>query len=144
MTNIRSFNRRLGREPILTHQVRCAVTPEDYTKAKALKLTWNRLLSRGINSADVLRDLRTKDLEIYNLKRRSERLDARLQFYINKKNALLQENCKLRCVILDDDVYYAKEEEEFCTFFDNYLANRRQICRKAEASGKDERSKPDK
>ena len=144
MTNIRSFNRKPKKEPLLTHQVRCAVTPEDYTKAKALKLTWDRLLSIGINSVDVLRDLRTKDVEIYNLNRRIEKLDARLQFYINKKNALLQENCKLRCVILDEAVYYAKEDEEFCTFLDNYLANRRQICRKAEASGKDEESQPDK
>ena len=144
MTNIRSFNRKPKKEPLLTHQVHCNVTPEDFTKAKALKLSWNRLLSRGINSADVLRDLRTKDVEIYNLKRRSERLDARLQFYINKKNALLQENCKLRCVILDEAVYYAKEEDEFCTFLDNYLANRSQTCRLAEASERDEESQPDK
>ena len=142
MSNIiQSFDRKPKEEPILTHQVRCAVTPEDFTKAKALKLPWNRLLSRGINSADVLRDLRTKDLEIYNLKRRSERLDARLQFYINKKNALLQENCKLKGVILDDDVYYAKENDEFYTFLFDYQAKYQQLCREVEASERDELSK---
>ena len=144
MTNVRSFNRKPRGEPLLTHQVHCNVTPKDFTKAKTLKLSWNQLLSRGINSTDVLRNLRTKDIEIYNLKQRIEKLTARLQFYNNKKNALLQENCKLRCVILDEAVYYAKERDEFCTFLDNYLANRRQICRLGEASERDETSKPDK
>ena len=144
MTNIRSFNRRPGREPLLTHQVHCNVTPEDFTKAKALKLPWNRLLNIGINSADVLRDLRTKDVEIYNLNRHLERLTARLQFYVNKKNELLQENCKLRCVILDEVVYYAKEEEEFCNFLFDYKFNYHKIYREPEASGKDEESPPDK
>ena len=145
MTNIiQSFNRKPKEEPILTHQIHCNVTPEDFTKAKALKLPWNRLLNMGINSADVLRNLRTKDLEIYNLKRRSERLDARLQFYINKKNALLQENCKLRCVILDKDAYYAKEEEEFSTFLFDYKFNQHKIYCEPEASGRDEESQPDK
>ena len=144
MTNIRSFNRKPKKEPLLTHQVRCNVTPEDYTKAKTLKLNWNRLLSIGINSVSVLGDLRTKDVEIYNLKRRSERLDARLQFYINKKNALLQENCKLRCVILDKDAYYAKEEEEFSTFLFDYKFNHHKIYCEPEASGRDEESQPDK
>ena len=144
MTNVRSFNRKPKKEPLSTHQVHCSVTPKDYTKAKALKLTWNRLLNMGINSADVLRNLRTKDLEIYNLKQRIEKLTARLQFYNNKKNAFLQENCKLRCVILDKDVYYAKEEEEFSTFLFDYKFNHHKIYCEPEASGKDERSKPDK
>ena len=145
MTNIiQSFGGKPKEEPLLTHQVHCNVTPKDYTKAKTLKLSWNQLLSMGINSADVLRNLRTKDLEIYNLKQRIEKLTARLQFNTNKKNALLQENCKLRCVILDKVVYYAKEEDEFRTFLDNYLANRRQICRLGEASERDETSQPDK
>ena len=141
---IQSFNRKPKKEPLLTHQVRCAVAPEDYTKAKALKLPWDRLLSIGINSVDVLRDLRTKDVEIYNLNRRIEKLDARLQFYINKKNALLQENCKLKGVILDDDVYYAKENDEFYDFLFDYQAKHQQLCREAEASGRDETSQPDK
>ena len=144
MTNIRSFNRKPKKEPLLTHQVHCNVTPKDYTKAKALKLSWNQLLSMGINSADVLRNLRTKDLEIYNLKQRIEKLTARLQFYNNKKNALLQENCKLRCVILDKDAYYAKEEEEFSTFLFDYKFNQHKIYCEPEASGRDEESQPDK
>ena len=142
--NIRSFNRKPKKEPLLTHQVHCNVTPKDYTKAKTLKLSWNQLLNMGINSADVLRDLRTKDVEIYNLKRYLERLAARLQFYINKKNELLQENCKLRCVILDKVVYYAKEEEEFCNFLFDYKANHQQLYPEASASGRDEESQPDK
>ena len=145
MTNIiQSFNRKPKKEPLLTHQVRCAVTPEDYTKAKALKLTWDRLLNIGINSVSVLGDLKTKNIEIYNLNRRIEKLDARLQFYINKKNALLQENCKLKGVILDDDVYYAKEEDEFYDFLFDDQAKYQQLCREAEASGRDEESQPDK
>ena len=72
MTNVRSFNRKPKKEPLLTHQVHCNVTPKDFTKAKTLKLSWNQLLNMGINSADVLRNLRTKDLEIYNLKQRIE------------------------------------------------------------------------
>ena len=145
MTNIiQSFNRKPKEEPILTHQVRCAVTPEDFTKAKALNLPWNRLLSIGINSANVLRNLRTKDVEIYNLKQRIEKLAMRLQFYINKKNALLQENCKLKGVILDDDVYYAKENDEFYDFLFDYQAKHQQLCREAEASERDETSQPDK
>ena len=141
---IQSFNRKPKKEPILTHQVRCAVTPEDFTKAKALNLTWNRLLNIGINSVSVLGDLKIKDVEIYNLKQRIEKLAARLQFYINKKNALLQENCKLKGVILDDDVYYAKENEEFYDFLFDYRAKYQQLCREAEASGRDETSQPDK
>ena len=144
MTNVRSFNRKPKKEPLLTHQVHCNVTPKDYTKAKALKLPWNRLLNMGINSADVLRNLRTKDLEIYNLKQRIEKLTARLQFNTNKKNALLQENCKLRCVILDKDAYYAKEEEEFSTFLFDYKFNHHKIYCEPEASGRDEESQPDK
>jgi len=144
MTNIRSFNRKPRGEPLLTHQIHCNVTPEDFTKAKALKLTWNRLLSIGINSANVLGDLKIKNIEIYNLERRIEKLTARLQFYNNKKNALLQENCKLRCVILDKDVYYAKEEEEFSTFLFDYKFNQHKIYCEPEASGRDEESQPDK
>ena len=144
MTNVRSFNRKPKKEPLLTHQVHCSVTPKDYTKAKTLKLSWNQLLNIGINSADVLRDLRTKDLEIYNLKQRIEKLTARLQFNTNKKNAFLQENCKLRCVILDKDVYYAKEEEEFSTFLFDYKFNQHKIYCEPEASGRDEESQPDK
>jgi len=142
MSNIiQSFDRKPKEEPILTHQVRCAVTPEDFTKAKALKLSWNQLLNMGINSANVLGDLKTKDVEIYDLKKRIEKLAARLQFYINKKNALLQENCKLKGVILDDDVYYAKENEEFYTFLFDYQAKYQQLCREVEASERDELSK---
>jgi len=142
MSNIiQSFDRKPKEEPILTHQVRCAVTPEDFTKAKALNLTWNQLLNMGINSANVLGDLKTKDVEIYNLKQRIEKLAARLQFYIDKKNALLQENCKLKGVILDDDVYYAKENEEFYTFLFDYQAKYQQLCREVEASERDELSK---
>jgi len=144
MTNVRSFNRKPRGEPLLTHQVHCNVTPKDYTKAKTLKLSWNQLLNIGINSTDVLRNLRTKDIEIYNLKQRIEKLTARLQFYNNKKNALLQENCKLRCVILDKDAYYAKEEEEFSTFLFNYKFNQHKIYCEPEASGRDEESQPDK
>jgi len=144
MTNIRSFNRKPKKEPLSTHQVHCSVTPKDYTKAKTLKLSWNQLLSMGINSADVLRNLRTKDIEIYNLKQRIEKLTARLQFYNNKENAFLQENCKLRCVILDKDVYYAKEEEEFSTFLFDYKFNHHKIYCEPEASGRDEESQPDK
>ena len=145
MTNIiQSFNRKPKKEPLLTHQVRCAVTPEDFTKAKALKLNWNRLLSIGINSVNVLGDLKIKNIEIYNLERRIEKLNARLQFYINKKNALLQENCKLKGMILDEDVYYAKEEDEFYDFLFDYQAKHQQLCREAEASGRDEESQPDK
>ena len=145
MSNIiQSFDRKPKEEPILTHQVRCAVTPEDFTKAKALNLTWNRLLSIGINSANVLGDLKIKDVEIYDLKQRIEKLAARLQFYINKKNALLQENCKLKGVILDDDVYYAKENEEFYTFLFDYRAKYQQLCREVDALGRDELSQPGK
>ena len=141
MTNVRSFNRKPRGEPLLTHQVHCNVTPKDYTKAKTLKLSWNQLLNMGINSADVLRDLRTKDVEIYNLNRRIEKLDGRLQFYINKKNALLQENCKLKGVILDDDVYYDKENDEFYTFLFDYQAKYHQLYREVEALERDELSK---
>ena len=141
MTNVRSFNRKPKKEPLLTHQVHCSVTPKDYTKAKTLKLSWNQLLNIGINSTDVLRNLRTKDLEIYNLKQRIEKLTARLQFNTNKKNALLQENCKLKGVILDDDVYYAKENDEFYTFLFDYQAKYQQLCREVEASERDELSK---
>ena len=144
MTNIRSFNRRPGREPLLTHQVHCNVTPEDYTKAKALKLPWDKLLSIGINSANVLGDLKIKNVKIYDLERRIEKLAMRLQFYINKKNALLQENCKLKGVILDDDVYYAKENDEFYTFLFDDRAKYQQLCREVEASERDELSQPDK
>ena len=144
MTNVRSFNRKPKKEPLLTHQVHCSVTPEDFTKAKALKLPWDRLLNIGINSANVLGDLKIKDIEIYDLKKRIEKLAARLQFYINKKNALLQENCKLKGVILDDDVYYAKENDEFYTFLFDYQAKYQQLCREAEASGRDELSQPSK
>jgi len=145
MTNIiQSFNRKPKEEPILTHQVRCAVTPEDFTKAKALNLNWNQLLSIGINSANVLGDLKIKNIEIYDLKKRIEKLAARLQFYIDKKNALLQENCKLKGVILDDDVYYAKENDEFYTFLFDYRAKYQQLCREAEASERDELSQPSK
>jgi len=145
MTNIiQSFNRKPKEEPILTHQVRCAVTPEDYTKAKALNLNWNQLLSIGINSANVLGDLKVKNIEIYDLKKRIEKLAARLQFYINKKNAILQENCKLKGVILDDDVYYAKENEEFYTFLFDYRAKYQQLCREVDALGRDELSQPGK
>ena len=140
MTNIRSFNRKPKKEPLSTHQVHCSVTPKDYTKAKALKLTWDRLLNIGINSVSVLGDLRTKNVEIYNLNRRIEKLDARLQFYINKKNALLQENCKLKGVILDDDVYYAKEEDEFYDFLFDDRNKYYQLCREVEALGRDELS----
>ena len=138
---IQSFNRKPKKEPMLTHQVHCAVTPEDYTKAKALKLPWDKLLSIGINSANVLGDLKIKNIEIYDLKKRIEKLAARLQFYIDKKNALLQENCKLKGVILDDDVYYAKENEEFYTFLFDYQAKYQQLCREVEASERDELSK---
>ena len=144
MTNIRSFNRKPKKEPLLTHQIHCNITPEDFTKAKALKLSWNRFLSIGINSANVLGDLKIKDIEIYDLKKRIEKLAARLQFYINKKNALLQENCKLKGVILDDDVYYAKENDEFYTFLFDYRAKYQQLCREAEASERDELSQPSK
>jgi len=145
MTNIiQSFNRKPKEEPILTHQVRCAVTPEDFTKAKALKLPWDRLLSIGINSANVLGDLKIKNIEIYDLKKRIEKLAARLQFYIDKKNALLQENCKLKGVILDDDVYYAKENDEFYTFLFDYRAKYQQLCREVDALGRDELSQPGK
>ena len=145
MTNIvRSFNRKPKKEPLLTHQVRCAVAPEDYTKAKALKLPWDKLLSIGINSASVLGDLKIKDIEIYDLKQRIEKLTARLLFYVNKKNALLQENCKLKGVIIDDDVYYSKENEEFYNFLFDHQANHQQLYYEDEASGKDERNKPDK
>ena len=144
MTNVRSFNRKPKKEPLLTHQVHCNVTPKDYTKAKTLKLSWNQLLNMGINSADVLGDLKIKNIEIYNLKQRIEKLTARLQFYNNKKNALLQENCKLRCVILDKDAYYAKEEEEFSTFLFDYKFNQHKIYCEPEASGRDEESQPDK
>jgi len=145
MSNIiQSLDGKSEEELILAHQVHCNITPEDFTKAKALKLTWNRLLSIGIKSASVLGDLRTKDLEIYNLKQRIEKLTARLQFYNNKKNALLQENCKLRCVILDKDAYYAKEEEEFSTFLFDYKFNQHKIYCEPEASGRDEESQPDK
>ena len=144
MTNIRSFNRKPKKEPLLTHQVHCNVTPEDFTKAKALNLSWNRLLNIGINSVSVLGDLKIKDVEIYNLKQRIEKLAARLQFYINKKNALLQENCKLKGVILNDDVYYAKENEEFYTFLFDYRAKYQQLCREVDALGRDELSQPGK
>ena len=145
MTNIiQSFNRKPKEEPILAHQVRCAVTPEDFTKAKALNLPWSKLLSIGINSANVLGDLKIKDIEIYDLKQRIERLAGRLQFYIDKKNALLQENCKLKCVILDDDVYYAKEEDEFYDFLFDDRNKYYQLCREVEALGRDELSQPDK
>ena len=141
---LQSFDRKPEEESLLTHQVHCNVTPEDYTKAKALKLPWDKLLSIGINSASVLGDLKIKDIEIYDLKQRIERLDGRLQFYIDKKNALLQENCKLKGVILDDDVYYAKENDEFYDFLFDYQAKHQQLCREAEASGRDETSQPDK
>jgi len=142
MSNIiQSLDGKSEEELILAHQVHCNITPEDFTKAKALKLTWNRLLSIGINSASVLGDLKIKDVEIYDLKQRIEKLAARLQFYINKKNALLQENCKLKGVILDDDVYYAKENEEFYTFLFDYQAKYQQLCREVEASERDELSK---
>jgi len=141
---LQSFDRKPKEEPILTHQIHCNVTPEDFTKAKALNLTWNRLLNIGINSANVLGDLKIKNVEIYDLKQRIEKLAARLQFYINKKNALLQENCKLKGVILDDDVYYAKENDEFYTFLFDYQAKYQQLYREVEASGRDETSQPDK
>jgi len=141
---LQSFDRKPEEESLLTHQVHCNVTPEDYTKAKALKLPWDRLLSIGINSANVLGDLKIKNVEIYDLKQRIEKLAARLQFYINKKNALLQENCKLKGVILDDDVYYAKENDEFYTFLFDYQAKYQQLCREVEASERDETSQPDK
>ena len=55
MSNIiQSFDRKPKKEPMLTYQVHCNVTPEDFTKAKALNLPWNRLLSIGISSANVL------------------------------------------------------------------------------------------
>ena len=136
-----SFDRKPKEEPILTHQVRCAVTPEDFTKAKALKLSWNQLLNMGINSANVLGDLKIKDIEIYDLKQRIERLAGRLQFYIDKKNALLQENCKLKGVILDNDVYYAKEEDEFYDFLFDDRNKYYQLCREVEALERDELSK---
>ena len=138
---LQSFDRKPKEEPILTHQIHCNVTPEDFTKAKALNLPWNRLLSIGINSANVLGDLKIKNVEIYDLKQRIEKLAARLQFYINKKNALLQENCKLKGVILDDDVYYTKEEDEFYDFLFDYQAKYQQLCREVEASERDELSK---
>jgi len=141
---IQSFSRKPKKEPMLNYQVHCTVTPEDFTKAKALNLAWNRLLNIGINSVSVLGDLKIKDVEIYNLKQRIEKLAARLQFYINKKNALLQENCKLKGVILDDDVYYAKENDEFYTFLFDYQAKYQQLCREVEASERDETSQPDK
>jgi len=139
-----SFNRKPKKEPLLTHQIHCSITPEDYIKAKTLNLPWNKLLNIGINSASVLGDLKIKDIEIYDLKQRIEKLAMRLQFYINKKNALLQENCKLKGVILDNDVYYAKENDEFYTFLIDYQAKYQQLCREAEASGKDETSQPSK
>jgi len=138
---LQSFDRKPDEESLLTHQIHCNVTPEDFTKAKALNLTWNRLLSIGINSANVLGDLKTKNIEIYNLERRIEKLAMRLQFYINKKNALLQENCKLKGVILDDDVYYDKENDEFYDFLSDDRAKYQQLCREAEASERDELSK---
>ena len=141
---IQSFGRKPKEEPMLTHQIHCNVTPKDFTKAKALNLPWGKLLSIGINSANVLGDLKIKNVEIYNLKQRIEKLAARLQFYINKKNALLQENCKLKGVILDDDVYYAKENEEFYTFLFDYRAKYQQLCREVDALGRDELSQPDK
>ena len=141
MTNARSFNRKPRGEPLLTHQVHCNVTPEDFTKAETLNLPWSKLLSIGINSANVLGDLKIKNIEIYDLKKRIEKLAARLQFYIDKKNALLQENCKLKGVILDDDVYYAKENDEFYTFLFDYQAKYQQLCREVEASERDELSK---
>ena len=99
------------------------------------------MLSIGINSANVLGDLKIKNVEIYDLKQRIEKLAARLQFYINKKNALLQENCKLKGVILDDDVYYAKVEDEFYTFLFDYQAKYHQLYREVEALERDELSK---
>ena len=142
MSNIiQSFDRKPKEEPLLTHQIHCNVTPEDFTKAKALNLPWGKLLSIGINSANVLGDLKIKNVEIYDLKQRIEKLAARLQFYINKKNALLQENCKLKGVILDDDVYYAKENDEFYTFLFDYQAKYQQLCREVEALERDELSK---
>jgi len=145
MTNIiQSFNRKPEREPLLTHQVHCNVTPEDFTKAKTLNLPWSKLLSIGINSVNVLGDLKIKNVEIYDLKQRIEKLAARLQFYINKKNALLQENCKLKGVILDNDVYYSKENDEFYTFLFDYQANYRRIYHLAEALGRDENIEPSK
>ena len=145
MSNIlQSFDRKPKEESLLTHQVHCAVTPEDFTKAKALKLPWDKLLSIGINSADVLGDLKIKNIEIYDLKKRIEKLAMRLQFYINKKNALLQENCKLKGVILDEDVYYAKENEEFYDFLFDDRAKYQQLCREVDALGRDELSQQGK
>ena len=142
MTNIiQSLDGKSEEELILAHQVHCNITPEDFTKAKALKLSWNRLLSIVINSANVLGDLKIKNVKIYDLERRIEKLAMRLQFYINKKNALLQENCKLKGVILDDDVYYAKEEDEFYTFLFDYQAKYHQLYREVEALERDELSK---
>ena len=142
MSNIiQSLDGKSEEELILAHQVHCNITPEDFTKAKALKLTWNRLLSIGINSANVLGDLKIKNIEIYDLKKRIEKLAARLQFYIDKKNALLQENCKLKGVILDDDVYYAKENDEFYTFLFDYRDKYYQLYREVEALERDELSK---
>ena len=141
---LQSFDRKPEEESILTHQVHCNVTPKDYTKAKALKLPWDKLLSIGINSANVLGDLKIKNIEIYDLKKRIEKLAARLQFYINKKNALLQENCKLKGVILDDDVYYDKENDEFYDFLSDDRAKYYQLYREVEALERDELSQPDK
>ena len=138
---LQSIDRKPKKETLLTHQVHCAVTPEDYTKAKALKLPWDKLLSIGINSANVLGDLKIKNIEIYDLKKRIEKLAARLQFYIDKKNALLQENCKLKGVILDDDVYYAKENDEFYDFLSDDRAKYYQLYREVEALERDELSK---
>jgi len=141
---LQSIDRKPKEETLLTHQVHCSVTPEDYTKAKALKLPWDRLLNIGINSTSVLGDLKIKDVEIYELKRRIEKLAARLQFYINKKNAILQENCKLKGMILDNDVYYAKENEEFYDFLFDYRDKYYQLCREVDALGRDELSQPSK
>jgi len=47
-------------------------------------------------------------------------------------------------VILDDDVYYAKENDEFYTFLFDYQAKYQQLYREVEASGRDETSQPDK
>jgi len=141
---LQSFDRKPKEEPILTHQIHCNITPEDFTKAKALKLSWNRLLSIVINSANVLGDLKIKNVEIYDLKQRIEKLAARLQFYINKKNALLQENCKLKGVILDNDVYHSKENDEFYTFLFDYQANYRRIYHLVEALERDESIEPSK
>jgi len=47
-------------------------------------------------------------------------------------------------MILNDDVYYAKEEDEFYDFLFDDRAKYQQLCREAEASGKDETSQPDK